>query len=76
MRKTYIKNVHGIKLTYTLDRTGWSYRVSGFKDRETMRKAILHLYPKHCPEYPPHLHESIVEANMQMLEVIRSLKPA
>lgn len=72
MNKTYIKNVHGIKLTYTLDQTGWSYRASGFKDKATRRKALA-LYPKHRPEYPPHLVDSIVQVNMEILEAVAAL---
>lgn len=69
----YIKNVHGVKLTYHFDQFGWSYQVIGFKDRLERRKAIM-LYPKHCPETPEHLVQSIVDENMKLLDVVRSVR--
>lgn len=68
----YIKNVHGLKLTYHFDKTGWSYQVSGFKDRYERRKA-LKIYPKHCPPVPKHLVESVIQENIMMLKTIRSI---
>lgn len=68
----YIKNVHGVKLTYSFGKFGWSYQVSGFKDRLERRKAVK-LYPKHCPETPKHLIQSVVDENTKLLDVVRSI---
>lgn len=69
---TYIKNVHGIKLTYTLTNIGWTYQASGYPDRVTRRKAMS-LYPKHCPAYTEHLREKIEQERSKMMKAILEL---
>lgn len=62
----------GLTLIYTFNEEfGWSFRVSGHPEGR-MREAIL-LSRKYWPETPDELREQIVDNNMKLLEVCRSV---
>lgn len=64
----------GIKLYYSWhDKSGYSFRVSGYDTREDMKAAIT-ISRKHWPIVPEHLREDIDKHNMEILEACRSIK--
>jgi len=64
----------GLDLYYTWhDKSGYSFRVSGYESREDMKKAI-HICRKHWPKVPEHLQEDIDKHNLEIIEACRSIK--
>lgn len=63
----------GLDLHYSWDdKSGYSFTVSGYENREDMRKAI-HLSLKYWPKVPDELKVDIDKHNQEIRDVCRSV---